>query len=196
MPDINLRRAKHHLESVARAKVAQALPEDVDPAVTGINSVEVAPPIQNLERDPKMEGVSGAADTGSNEVANTTLDCGSSSEVNAAGTNQDKGTGDAMGNNEESSANNQVSLIQNAAVGDTEANDNLKPDSEQPPSSTSTTGTSSSVSSVFAVPTIESGIHCVGKPPLPGAALKSRKKSPQEQSMPQPTQALRTQGKL
>ncbi|KAL4152224.1 hypothetical protein PRNP1_009158 [Phytophthora ramorum] len=224
MPDINLRRAKHHLErywrqllggdrpgerrrlifrskSVARAKAAQALPEPANPTATGINSVEVAPSTQDLERGLKMEDptadvVKGVGDP--DQVPDVELDCGSPSVVNTASSNQETES-NVVGDVREKSEEPHLHLNQDHVVGDSTAVDNelqsvpstvvsddsWKSEAEQPPSSTSTTGTFLSVDSAFAVRSAESTTVCLGKPPLP-------RSSPEY--MPQPKYASLTQG--
>ncbi|OWZ23561.1 Myosin [Phytophthora megakarya] len=216
MPDINLRRAKQHLErywrqllggdqpgqrrrlifrskSVEQAKTTQAALENGTTTVraTGINSVEVAPPIQNLELDPKMEdptvGVEGFRR--SDGKIDVQLDCRSPSVVKTARSNQEHETeaGDEL--NAKHDDLNQVPAIQGAnAVDEPECNQPASSEgadeylkAEQTPSSTSTTGTSSSVSSVSTEPPTSARAD-VGKPPLP-------------QNMPQPKQlAQQVQG--
>eukprot|EP00644_Phytophthora_capsici_P002315 jgi/Phyca11/8394/fgenesh1_pm.PHYCAscaffold_27_\ len=55
MPDINLRRAKRHLERYWHKLLGGDRPGERRRLIFRSNSVGVAPPIQNLESDPEME---------------------------------------------------------------------------------------------------------------------------------------------
>lgn len=167
-------------KSVAQAKAGQAAPENANPTATAINSVEVAPPIQNLESDSKMEEPTGGIDAlvdDSDEKPEVELDCGSSSVVKSTSCNQKTETradDSRQENNKEQHEDlNQIPAIEDATGGDKpecnqpasseNAKEYPKADSEQAPSSTSTTGTSSSVGSVLSA---ERTTSCAGKPPL------------------------------
>ncbi|KAG2763283.1 hypothetical protein PC129_g291 [Phytophthora cactorum] len=224
MPDINLRRAKQHLErywrqllggdrpgerrrllfrsnSVAQAKVSQdAQPENA----AGISSVEVAPTIQNLELDPEMEDPiatvkdidkrSVEPDCGSLSVAPSEI-CNQETETKAAGDGKEK-------NEDEHDDLNQVPGIEDAT--DPECNqfaslesadEFLKAELEQAPSSTSTTGTSSSVGSIFSVSSSDNKSDCVGKPPLSRVRVsKDNRSSYSPEKMPQSKYIARVQG--
>ncbi|KAG7381164.1 hypothetical protein PHYPSEUDO_006340 [Phytophthora pseudosyringae] len=213
MPDINLRRAKRHLErywhqllggdrpggrkclifrskSVAQAKAGRAaLPENANPGAgaAGINSVEVAPPIQNLEPDPEMEDP--AADV------QEELDGGSPLVARSASCNQkSEAEGDGGGKEKSHEDLNQVPAAEDAVDNQLASPDSADELSRSAPSSTSTTGTSSSVSSVFTVPSLQSTAVSVGKPPLSRTLKDNRSSSSPPENMPPPKYISRVQG--
>ncbi|KAG6610137.1 myosin-like protein [Phytophthora cinnamomi] len=203
MPDINLRRAKRHLErywrqvlgagertgerkrlifrskSVAQAKAPQ----------TVAGSAKAAPPIQNLERDPKREAVTGGNDSGAGGSVepNAQLDCES---LPAAKTNQETADGELDRNQ----ATIELTVAESAAVSHQE----LKAEPELAPASTSTTETSSSVSSAVTTLSSTSTTVCVGKPPLsrvgPQVSHDNRSSHYSPRNMPQPKYISRAKG--
>ncbi|KAL3673636.1 hypothetical protein V7S43_001335 [Phytophthora oleae] len=149
MPDINLRRAKRHLErywrqllggdrpgerrclifrskSVAQAKTGGAAVPEHATTATGTSSDEVAPPIQNLEPDPEMEVDIEEAVRGSNKRG-VELNCGSSSVVQRASCNQEteaRVTGDGKAKDEEYHQEvNQVATGEAVGVDEPECNE-------------------------------------------------------------------------
>ncbi|ETP35532.1 hypothetical protein F442_16303 [Phytophthora nicotianae P10297] len=227
MPDINLRRAKVHLErywrqllgdrprrlifrskSVAQAKVSHdAQPENGNPA----SPVEVAPRIQNLELDPKMEDPGATVkeiDRGCDDKRSS-ADCGSLSVAQSESCNQETETEAAGDGKEKNEDQHEHELNPVPTVNDASADDNpecnqsassesvdefQKSEAEQAPSSTSTTGTSSSVSSIFSVSSSESKTNCVGKPPLSRRVSKENRSSYSPEKMPQSKYISRVQG--
>ncbi|KAG1703116.1 hypothetical protein DVH05_008028 [Phytophthora capsici] len=189
MPDINLRRAKRHLERywhkllggdrpgerrrlIFRSKsVAQTKTENATPT-TGISSVGVAPPIQNLESDPEMEANIEEVARG-NDKRGVELDCGSLA-VQHASCNQETESGvvvDGKDKKYHQEVNQVVLATAGAAVDEPECNEPAitgefsKLESQQAPTSTSTTGTCSSRSAI-SVPSSRTKSVDVGKPPL------------------------------
>ncbi|EEY65765.1 myosin-like protein [Phytophthora infestans T30-4] len=230
MPDINLRRAKVHLERywrqllggdrpeelrrlIFRSKAVAKVSQDAQPAnVNPVGSVAVAPRIQNLELDPEMEvpiATVKEINRDSHDKRCVETDCGSLSVAQSASCNQKTET-EAAGDGKEKDGDqhnelNQVSAVENATTDDNSecnqsatsesADEFLKSGSEQPPSSTSTTGTSSSVSSIFSVSTSDSKSSCAGKPPLSLVrASKDNRPSSSPEKMRQSKYISRIQG--
>ncbi|KAE8994433.1 hypothetical protein PF011_g16739 [Phytophthora fragariae] len=212
MPDINLRRAKHHLERYwrqllgageqngerkrlkfrSKSVAGSKSPQTANPVAKRTDSAKVAPPIQNLEHDPKTEAATGGNEDivgDCHEKPNAQLDCGSSSVVKS---NQDT---DDEEQNEELDA--VVGNKSTAAKSEEVSQQDLKPETEQAPSSTSTTETSSSVSSAVTLSSRSTAV-CVGKPPLsrvgPQLSHDNRSSYSSLLKMPQPTYISRVKG--
>ncbi|KAK1948317.1 Protein NLRC3 [Phytophthora citrophthora] len=163
------------LDISIQAKTSQAAVIDNATPATGISSIEVAPPIQNLEPDPEMEA-------NTKEIVRVSdkrgaeLDCGSSSAVQRARCNQEtetRGFGDGKATDEEYHQEVNQAAIGDAiaAVDEPECNEPATTDefakleSQQAPTSTSTTGTSSSRSAISVPPSRSKAVDA-GKPPL------------------------------
>ncbi|GMF15855.1 unnamed protein product [Phytophthora fragariaefolia] len=212
MPDINLRRAKHHLEvcittgdppakSTAATQNLERLifgsksksPQAVNPVAVGADSAKVAPPTQNLECDPKKEQFAGRDEEvvgETDEKPHAQLDCAPSSVVKSNQETDDE---------EEELGRDQAAELECSRSWTIERSDGSTQDLKSlAPSSTSTTETSSSVSSVVTTHSSISTTACVGKPPLsrvgPQLSRDNRSSYSSLHSMPQPKYISRVKG--